>query len=157
MNVLALVTQNSRSSMDSLPEVLVAVLMLLGAASFGSIVGWLVYYINRYRTSAVQFTDLVTVIGIIGGGAVLALFPAGSALFGAYGIGLAVGFFAYFARLQNLVKRSMETGGAFNWEWFLDGRRRHPKEGEGYGTSDGKPAPQTAMGVPNSPAIAPAP
>src|SRR2546421_12960137 len=92
---------------------------LLGAGGFGMIVGWYVYYINRYRKADVQFTDLVTVIGIIGGGAVLALFPARSDLFGAYGIGLAVGFFGYLGMLIILVRISDN----FTVDWFLDGRR----------------------------------
>ena len=71
-------------------------LQIYGAVGFGTIVGWLVYYINRYRTGDVQFSDLATVIGILGGGAILALFPASTDLFGGYGIGLFIGFFSYF-------------------------------------------------------------
>lgn len=62
----------------------------------------------------------MTVIGIIGGGAVLALFNAGTDLFGAYGIGLFAGFFGYFTVLLLLVRRSANFGS----DWFLDGRRR---------------------------------
>ena len=43
-----------------------------------------------------QLSHLVGLIGVIGGGAVLVLFPDSSDLFGAYGIGLAVGFFYSF-------------------------------------------------------------
>jgi hypothetical protein len=78
-------------------------LQLVGAAFFGALIGWYVYYINRYRKSDVQLGDLVTVIGVIGGGAVLALFPAGTDLFGAYGVGLGIGFFTYFLVLIVLV------------------------------------------------------
>lgn len=95
-------------------------LQILGAAGFGTIIGWLVYYINRYRTGDVQFSDLATVIGIIGGGAVLALFPEGTDLFGGYGIGLFVGFFSYFIVLNLQVARSKK----FFVEWFLDGRSK---------------------------------
>lgn len=97
-------------------------LQLFGAASFGLLIGWYVYYINRYRKSDVQLGDLVTVMGVIGGSAVLALFPAGTNLFGAYGIGLAVGFFGYFVSLIFLVAKSEN----FDSDWFLDGRRRLP-------------------------------
>src|SRR5829696_1948002 len=48
---------------------------LVGAAGFGALIGWYVYYINRYRKSDVQFSDLTTVIGILGGAAMLNLFP----------------------------------------------------------------------------------
>ena len=92
----------------------------LGAGGFGALIGWYVYYINRYRKSEVQLTDIVTLIGAIGGAAVLALFPAKSDLFGAYGIGLAVGFFGYFFILIILVGVSKN----FNVDYFLDGRRK---------------------------------
>jgi len=97
-------------------------IQLIGAACFGAIIGWYVYYINRYRKGDVQLSDLVTVIGAIGGGAVLALFPAKTDLFGAYGIGLAIGFFGYFVVLIFLVGISKN----FESDWFLDGRRKMP-------------------------------
>jgi hypothetical protein len=98
-------------------------LQLLGAAGFGVLLGWLTYYVNRYRKSDVQLGDLVTVVGVLGGGAILALFPEGTDLFGAYGIGLFVGFFGYLAVLVVLVARSSN----FDWDWFLDGRRKRPE------------------------------
>jgi hypothetical protein len=98
-------------------------IQLLGAGGFGAIIGWYVYYVNRYRTGDVQLSDLTTIIGVIGGGAVLALFPARTDLFGAYGIGLFVGFFSYFITLLILVAFSSN----FNLDWFLDGRRRDPE------------------------------
>ena len=94
----------------------------MGAAGFGCIIGWYVYYINRYRKGDVQMSDLVTLIGIIGGGSILALFKEGTDLFGAYGIGLFVGFFGYFIVLIFLVGMSRN----FNVDWFLDGRRVKP-------------------------------
>ena len=106
------------------PETVVAAskLQLFGAACFGVLIGWLVYYINRYRKADVQLSDLVTLIGVLGGGAVLALFPAKTDLFGAYGVGLAIGFFLYFIVLIFLVGISKN----FDVDWFLDGRRKKP-------------------------------
>lgn len=98
-----------------------------GAFAFGAVVGWNLYWINRYRTGDVKVTDLVTIIGAVGGAAVLKLFPAGTDLFGWYGIGLAAGFFAYLVLLFFLVGRS---GGDFTVSWFLDGRSRKPGDGE---------------------------
>jgi len=95
-------------------------IQLLGAGGFGAVIGWYLFFLNRYRAGEVALGDLVTVIAALGGAAILALFPAKSDLFGAYGIGLAVGFFGYFLVLAGLVARS----GSFGAEWFLDGRRK---------------------------------
>ena len=95
-------------------------IQILGAAGFGALIGWYVYYINRYRKGDVQVSDIVTLIGAIGGAAVLALFPAKSDLFGAYGIGLFAGFFGYFLVLIILVGVSKN----FDVDYFLDGRRK---------------------------------
>lgn len=92
---------------------------LLGAGAFGFVLGWNLYFINRYRTDEVALTNLSSLVSVLGGAAVLALFPAGSALFGAYGVGLLVGFLSYLAVLALLVGRSK----VFSVEWFLDGRR----------------------------------
>ena len=100
-------------------------LELLGAGAFGAVVGWLLYFLNRYRSEDVRLADLVTVIGALGGGAILALFPAESELFGAYGIGLFAGFFGYLGVLGLLVRGSS----SFDREYFIDGRRKRPPPG----------------------------
>jgi hypothetical protein len=92
---------------------------MLGAGLFGAVLGWQLYAIGRYRTGSRSLKDLGAIVGGIGGAAILNLFPAQSDLFGAYGIGLAVGFFAYFVALLVMVSRSDK----FGVEWFLDGRR----------------------------------
>jgi hypothetical protein len=97
---------------------------LVGAGCFGSVIGWLVYAIQRHRTGAPTVRDLVTLLGAIGGTAVLALFPASSELFAAYGIGLAIGFFLYFLSLLLFVAMSDN----FGVDWLLDGRRKRPEE-----------------------------
>jgi hypothetical protein len=99
-------------------------IQLLGAGAFGVIIGWYVYFINRYRKGDVTIGDLATVIGIIGGAAVTALFSPGGDMFGAYGIGLFIGFFAYFLMLSGMVSASSN----FDKDWFLDGRRKRPVE-----------------------------
>ena len=101
-------------------------LQLAGAAGFGALIGWYVYYINRYRKGSIQLSDLVTLVGILGGGAILALFPAGSDLFGAYGLGLFTGFFGYFIVLLILVRISKN----FSVDWVLDNRRKIPADDE---------------------------
>jgi hypothetical protein len=79
-----------------------------GALGFGAVIGWYLYFINRYRKADVQIGDLTTVIGAIGGAAVLKMFDQGAKAdyFGAYGIGIAVGFFGYFLVLVFLVGHS---------------------------------------------------
>ena len=95
-------------------------IQLWGAAGFGAIIGWYVYYINRYRKGDVQVSDIVTLMGAIGGAAVTALFEAKTNLFGAYGIGLFAGFFGYFLVLIIMVGVSKN----FDVDFFLDGRRK---------------------------------
>ena len=65
-----------------------------GALCFGVVVGWVTYRTLR-RTKTNGLSDISSVIGAVGGAAVLSLFPAENGAFGAYSIGLAVGFFAY--------------------------------------------------------------
>ncbi len=89
-------------------------LQLIGAGMFGVVIGWFLYFVNRYRKD-VALADLATVLAAIGGGAVLSLFPAKTDLFAAYAIGLAVGFFGYFAVLLVLVRRSATV----TVDWFL--------------------------------------
>lgn len=110
-------------------------LQLIGAAGFGAIIGWYVYYINRYRKDDVQFSDLASVIGIIGGGAILTLFQPQTDLFGAYGIGLFIGFFSYLIVLGLQVRHSEN----FSVDFFLDGRRKGLKADE-QPNSEARPA-----------------
>ena len=99
-----------------------------GAFAFGTVLGWFLYFTNRYRKGDTQLADIATLLGVIGGGAVTALFgDAKTTLFGAYGIGLAVGFFAYFLVLVYMVRHSH---GVFGLAWFLDGRRKALKHDE---------------------------
>jgi hypothetical protein len=101
-------------------------LQALGAFGFGALIGWYVYFINRYRKDNISPTDLATLVGVLGGGTILAIFPKSTDLFGAYGIGLAVGFFGYFVILHHMVKKSDN----FNNDWFLDGRRNKLADNE---------------------------
>jgi hypothetical protein len=66
----------------------------LGAVLFGIVVGWVTYRTLVRRTDGVALSDIATVIGAVGGGAVVSLFDS-ERLFGLYSIGLAIGFFAY--------------------------------------------------------------
>ena len=117
---------------------------LAGAFSFGLLLGWYVYFVNRYRKGDVQVSDIVTLIAAIGGSAVLALFERKTDLFGAYGLGLATGFFAYFISLLILVRKSSN----FDADWFLDGRRKDPGPGYGYGTDARQTVTSMALSPP---------
>ncbi len=98
-----------------------------GAFGFGLVLGWFLYMVNRYRSGDVGLGDLTTVIGALGGAAVTKLFgDADGSLFGAYGMGLATGFFLYFLILVALVAQSKN----FNSDFFLDGRRLKLGENE---------------------------
>lgn len=105
-----------------------------GAFGFGLVLGWYLYFVNRYRKE-ISLADLTTVIGAVGGGAILALFPAESDLFGAYGLGLAAGFFGYFLVLVALVIRSKN----FGVDYLIDGRRTLPDGTVGYALGTDRP------------------
>jgi len=66
---------------------------LIGAGCFGFVVGWITYRTLR-RKSGTGISDIATVIGAIGGAAITGLFKNGD-FFGAYAIGLFIGFIAY--------------------------------------------------------------
>ena len=93
----------------------------VGALAFGTVIGWLAYSINRNRTDGVTLGDIATMIGAVGGGAILALFPEGSQAFGWYGIGLSLGFFGYFLILLLVIRANRPTG--WTTSYLLDGRR----------------------------------
>ena len=68
----------------------------LGAILFGVLIGWLAYWILRLRAGAFALSELVTLLGVLGGAAVMSLFKD-EALFGWYAVGLVLGFGGYFA------------------------------------------------------------
>lgn len=95
-------------------------MLVAGTICFGAVIGWFTYYTMRY-SSTHALSDIATVIGALGGAAVLALFPAGTALFGAYGIGLAIGFFLYVFIL--IVTTLISKG----WAGLVDeGEKKNP-------------------------------
>lgn len=65
-----------------------------GAFCFGLVIGWVTYRTLRRTGETVALSNIATVIGAVGGGAVTALFNT-KELFGWYSIGLMVGFFFY--------------------------------------------------------------
>lgn len=93
-----------------------------GAFAFGAVIGWNTYFVNRHR-SEVKIADLLSIIGALGGAAILALFPEQTPMFAAYGIGLAAGFFGYFILLVAFVLKNRAQG--WSMAYFLDGRRPH--------------------------------
>lgn len=68
----------------------------LGAIFFGFAIGWIAYRMLRLRASAAALSDFFTILGVLGGAAVIALFKS-DVLFGLYAVGLVIGFFAYLA------------------------------------------------------------
>lgn len=91
-----------------------------GAFAFGSVIGWNLYFVNRYRKlESIGLSDVTTLIGALGGTAILALFPAKTQNFAFYGFGLAAGFFAYFLILVAFVVASKDV----KLSWFLTGAK----------------------------------
>jgi|ERR1043166_4131963 hypothetical protein len=79
--------------------------LYLGAFAFGAVLGWATYFIMR-RAQPTALTDIATIIGVLGGAAILNLFEARGPLFAAYAIGLAIGFFGYFLIFSLIVGKA---------------------------------------------------
>jgi hypothetical protein len=94
------------------------ILMLnIGTLGFGVVVGWITYKI-LVRIAKPSWADLTSVIGAVGGAAVLSLFPAQTDLFGWYAVGLFIGFFGYF-----VVFIAMARVGGAKWLDILAGKK----------------------------------
>jgi hypothetical protein len=81
-----------------------------GALCFGFVIGWVTYRTLRRTGETVALSNIATVIGAVGGAAVTALFNS-KELFGAYCIGLAIGFFVYMIVGHTIFKDSPWLGG----------------------------------------------
>lgn len=92
----------------------------LGAAVFGVVVGWVTYRTLRRRSDQAALSDIATVIGAVGGGAVTALFD-NDRLFGFYSVGLGIGFFAYLVVAMRLDKKGASAG-----QWLGGGDSDEP-------------------------------
>lgn len=67
-----------------------------GALVFGLVVGWISYRTLRLTGGVNVLSDIATIIAAVGGAAIVTLLRS-DVLFGLYAVGLAVGFFGYFA------------------------------------------------------------
>jgi hypothetical protein len=73
-----------------------SVLVLIGALSFGIVVGYITYRTLARTTDKAAITDLATVIGAVGGGAITTLWgPSDGSTFALYSIGLLAGMIIY--------------------------------------------------------------
>lgn len=82
----------------------------VGAVCFGVVVGWVTYRTLRRSGEGAAVSDIASVIGAVGGGAVTTVFDS-EQLFGWYSIGLAAGFFAYLILGHTLFKKSTWLSG----------------------------------------------
>jgi EamA domain-containing membrane protein RarD len=81
-----------------------------GGLCFGLVVGWVTYRTLRRTGEAVALSNIATVIGAIGGGAVTGLF-IDTRLFSWYSIGLAIGFFLYLVLGNTVFSDTTWLGG----------------------------------------------
>jgi hypothetical protein len=86
-------------------EVVMLIVMFVGALAFGGVIGWTTYFILR-RAKPSALSDLSTIIGTLGGATILGLFDPKGPLFAGYAIGLACGFFAYYAVYSKVVGKT---------------------------------------------------
>lgn len=117
-----------------------------GSLCLGMVLGWVTYYTMRKNTEPRALSDITVIISALLGPAILAVFPAPTAdttqtMFGFYGIGLAVGFFLYYAIFMLLIwkapRRLLITMG------LVQRRTRKPADASGAGT----PTPPTDIGI----------
>ncbi len=100
----------------------------LGSSCFGLVIGWVCYRTLRRNTGATGLSDISTVIGAVGGGAVTALFRQGDQ-FSWYAFGLALGFFSYFvAGLFVSGKKEVQTWMGDERDWQAP-QNRQPGRG----------------------------
>ena|SRR5437899_1639986 len=109
----------------------VVVWSAIGAFTFGVVIGWVTYRTLRRNSASASISDLASVIGAVGGAAVTGLFPRETGAFGAYCIGLAIGFFGYLASALVLARSTGPTAKVS--EWLGNGPQ---------------PAPSTSPGLP---------
>ena len=77
-------------------------ILAIGAVCFGLVAGYITYRTLVRTTKNAQISDLTAVLSAIGGGAVTALFHAGSDACAWYAIGPAAGMVLYFALFLKL-------------------------------------------------------
>lgn len=82
---------------------------VIGALCFGLVIGWVTYRTLRRTGETVAVSNIATVIGAVGGAAVVALYTKD--LFAWYSIGLALGFFMYLILGNTVLKNSPWLGG----------------------------------------------
>ena len=81
---------------------------VIGALCFGFVIGWVTYRTLRRTGETVAISNIATVIGAVGGAAVVALYT--KELFAWYSIGLALGFFMYLILGNTVLKNSPWLG-----------------------------------------------
>jgi hypothetical protein len=85
-------------------------LALSGSVCFGIVVGYITYRTLARTTDKAAITDLATVIGAVGGGAITTVYgPADGSLFAMYSIGLLGGMALYL--LASIGLRGREPTG----------------------------------------------
>lgn len=84
----------------------------VGALAFGIVIGWVTYRTVR-RAQTTGLSDIATVIGAVGGAAVTSLFN--DFTFGAYCIGLFLGFFSYLQTARSLARQAGKEAEVIEW------------------------------------------
>lgn len=78
-----------------------------GAICFGIVIGWITHRTIRRSAQGVGLSDIATIIGAVGGGALTGLFgPGDGTFFAAYAIGLFIGFFMYLILASTVLKNN---------------------------------------------------
>ncbi len=91
-----------------------------GACGLGIVLGWNLYFINRYRDrTKIVLADLASVMTAITGAALIAFLDHSQRSLGHYGVGLCIGFLLYFIMLVTFSIFSKNPKFKFP-DYFLD-------------------------------------
>jgi hypothetical protein len=118
-------------------DVVMLIIVAVGALAFGIVMGWITYRTLRRKEGGTGLSDIATVGGAVAGAWVTSLFPAGSLAFGAYCIGLALGFFLYLRTALKLSKEVGETEKIL--DWLGTARETQTERSAGSSSSSGLP------------------
>ena len=98
---------------------------LWGAGALGLVLGWVLYFSIRGKAGQISVTEFAAIVAAVVGGTVTGTITGDPKMLGAYGLGLAAGFFALLILTALFVRKDKATS---SW---TDALERSVREDEG--------------------------